>query len=143
MSGRVEAIWKKRARRGPMDPAQSVTVIEDRGIEGDANFGAARQVTVISKEIFDHIKETLPDAEPYMRRANVMVSGVSLEDSRDKVLTLGDVKIRLRGETRPCNRMDEQCMGLTAALDPHWGGGAHGSVIQGGELAVGDTVSLE
>ncbi len=143
MSGRVEAIWTKRARRGVMDPADSVTVVEDKGIEGDANFGATRQVTIIEKEIFDRVRDSLPEADPAMRRANVMVSGVRLEDSRDKVLTLGDVKIRIRGETRPCNRMDEQCMGLTDALDAHWGGGAHGSVIQGGELSVGDSATLD
>lgn len=143
MSGRVEALWTKRARKGVMDPAERVSVVEGQGIEGDANFGATRQVTIIEKEVFDHIRETLPDAEPYMRRANVMVSGVKLEKSRDKVLSVGGVKIKIRGETRPCDQMDAQCMGLTSALDPHWGGGAHGSVIQGGEIAVGDEASLD
>jgi MOSC domain-containing protein YiiM len=38
--------------------------------------------------------------------------------------------------------MDEQLPGLTGALDPDWNGGAHGVVIEGGEIAMGDTVTL-
>ena len=110
---------------------------------GDANFGATRQVTVIEKEVFDRIRSELPDSAPRMRRANIMVSGIRLEDSRDQVHTLGDVQIRVRGETRPCELMHEQCPGLRDALDLHWGGGAHGSLMQGGELEVGDVAPIE
>jgi hypothetical protein len=39
--------------------------------------------------------------------------------------------------------MDAQCPGLTAALDPGWGGGAHGIVLEGGDIRVGDVVFLE
>ena len=143
MSGKVEAIWTKRAHGGVMDSADQATLVEGEGLVGDANFGATRQVTVIEKEVFDRIEAELPDSGPVMRRANIMVSGIRLEDSRDQVLILGDVKIRIRGETRPCELMDEQCPGLRDALDLHWGGGVHGSVIQGGELRVGDTATIE
>ena len=143
MSGKVEAIWTKRAHGGVMDSADQATLVEGEGLVDDANFGATRQVTVIEKEVFDRIEAELPDSGPVMRRANIMVSGIRLEDSRDQVLTLGDVKIRIRGETRPCELMDEQCPGLRDTLDLHWGGGAHGSVIQGGELRVGDTATIE
>ena len=106
MSGRVEAIWTKRSKGGVMDAAQSVDALEGKGIEGDANFGATRQVSVIEKEVFDRIKDSLPDSDPAMRRANIMVSGIRLENARGHVLTMGRVKIRLRGETRPCELMD-------------------------------------
>lgn len=143
MSGKVEAIWTKRARGALMDTANQATLVEGKGLVGDANFGATRHVTVIEKEVFDRIRCELPDSAPTMRRANIMVSGIRLEDIRDQVLTLGDVKIRIRGETRPCELMDEQCPGLRDALDLHWGGGAHGYVTQGGELRVGDMATIE
>ena len=143
MNGKVEALWIKRAHRGVMDPADQVTLIEGKGIDTDANFGRSkRQVTVIEKEVFDRIREELPEVEPYMRRANVMVSGIRLENSRDQVLHLGDVRVRLHGETRPCERMDAQVPGLTAALDPKWGGGAYGVVLDDGTIRVGDGASL-
>ncbi|MEM7414456.1 MAG: MOSC domain-containing protein [Gemmatimonadota bacterium] len=143
MAGRVEALWTKRAHRQVMDPTERVSMTRGKGIETDANYGRAkRQVTVIEKEVFDRIRAELPDVEPYMRRANVMVSGIRLENSRDHVLTLGEVRIRLYGETRPCERMDAQVPGLTAALDPSWNGGAYGVVLNDGDVAVGDTASL-
>lgn len=144
MSGRVEALWRKRARRGPMDATDSLRLVKDRGIEDDANFGRSkRQVTVIEKEVFDRVAGALPDVEPYMRRANVMVSGVRLKESRGRVLRLGDVRIRLWGETRPCERMDAQVPGLTAALDLDWNGGVYGVVLDDGTIAVGDAARLE
>ncbi|MDH3270924.1 MAG: MOSC domain-containing protein [Gemmatimonadota bacterium] len=144
MSGRVEALWTKRARRGVMDAAQRLRLVEGKGIEGDANFGRSkRQVTVIEKEVFDRIAVGLPGVEPSMRRANVMVSGLGLKQSRGRVLRLGDVRIELFGETRPCERMDAQVQGLTSALDPDWNGGVYGVVLDDGEVAVGDEVRLE
>jgi len=143
MNGRVEAIWKKRSHRGVMDPVEQVNAVADRGLEGDANFGATRQVTVIEKEIFDKIKDTLPECEPGMRRANIMVSGIQLQNMKDHVLIVGEAHILLRGETRPCELMDEQCQGLLDALDPHWNGGVHGAVIKGGSIRVGDLATLK
>ena len=143
MSGRIEALWIKRAHRGVMDPAETVTLVENNGIATDANFGRSkRQVTVIEKEVFDRIRAELPAVEPSMRRANVMVSGVRLEGSRNRILTLGRVRIRLYGETRPCERMDAQVAGLTSALDPEWNGGVFGVVLDDGEISVGDTATL-
>jgi MOSC domain-containing protein YiiM len=140
---RLEAIWIKRMRRGPMAPAEHAKLVADAGIEGCANQGGKRQVTIIEREVFDGIRQSLPDAQPIMRRANFMVSGIRLENSRGKTLTVGDVRIELHGMTRPCERMDEQCPGLTAALGPHWNGGAYGVVLDDGEVRIGDMVSLE
>ena len=143
MAGKVEAIWRKRAVRGPMDPATEVSLVAGKGIEGDANFGRSRrQVTIIEREVFDEVRQSLPDAEPAMRRANFMVSGVRLEGSRDHVLTLGAVRVHIQGETQPCERMDAQCPGLTAALEPGWRGGAYGVVLDDDVVRVGDGVTL-
>lgn len=142
-TGRVEAIWLKRAHRGPMDPVQRARLVAGGGITDDANFGRSRrQVTLIEKEAFERIAERLPAADPAMRRANIMVSGLRLEGTRDRTLTLGGVRLHVRGETRPCDRMDAQCPGLTAALDPDWNGGVYAVVLDDGEIAVGDPAEL-
>ena len=141
--GRVEALWIKRARRGPMDPADSVEMIQGRGIRENADQGGWRQVTVIQREVFDQLRAELGDeVDPGMRRANVLVSGVSLEGSRGKILHLGPCRIEIRGETRPCERMDEALEGLRGALEPKWRGGAFGRVLDDGEVRVGDRVRL-
>ncbi len=53
--GQLEAIWIKRFKRGPMDPATEATMVEGRGIEGNANQGGKRQVTIISKEMWEKL----------------------------------------------------------------------------------------
>jgi len=142
--GRVEAIWVKRSFGGVMDPADEVDLVAGKGIVHDASFGRSRrQVTVIEKEVFDRVRRSLPEAEPAMRRANIMVSGVRLAESRNRVLRVGGVRLRLGGETTPCERMDEQCEGLRAALASDWGGGAHGVVLDDGLVRVGDEATLE
>jgi len=142
--GRVVGLWTKRARRGVMDARERVRLIAGRGIAEDANLGRGkRQVTVIQKEVFDAVTVDLPDADPRMRRANVMVSGVDLSQSRGRVLRLGNARIRIHGETRPCERMDAQVPGLTAALSGAWSGGAYGVVLDDGEIAVGDEARFE
>ena len=143
MTGRVEALWIKRAHRGVMDPVDDVRFVENGGIDNDANFGRSkRQVTIIEKEVFDAIADTLPGVDPAMRRANVMISGVQLNETRDQILTLGNVRIHIHGRTRPCERMDEQLPGLTKALVPEWYGGAYGVVLNDGEIKIGDEASL-
>lgn len=137
--GRVEAIWLKRAKRGPMDPVERATLVAGEGIEGDANRGRVRrQVTVIDRSAWERATAELGvDIDPSARRANVMVSGVELEESRGRVLRLGPCRVRIGGETTPCHRMDEAREGLQRALGPEWRGGVHGVVLDGGELAVG------
>jgi len=144
VSGKVEAIWIKRALRGPMDAVDAATLVEGEGIQDDVHQGRShRQVSVIEQEIFARLQESLPEAEPHMRRANFMVSGISLEGARNRVLRLGAARILLEGETRPCERMDEACPGLREALASGWGGGAHGVVLDGGVVPVGAPAELE
>ena len=140
-TGRLEAIWLKRARGGPMDP-QARAVLDAGGLVGNANRSYRRALTIIEREVFDRLRVELnPSVRPDMRRANLMVSGLPLEDTRDRILAIGPVQIRLGGETRPCELMDEEGFpGLRAALEPHWGGGAFGTVVIPGEISVGDPV---
>ena len=139
--GRLEAIWIKRFKRGPMDPAEEATMVEGRGIDGNANQGGKRQVTIISKEMWEKLMaEVGGDNDPASRRANLMVSGVDLTETRERVLAIGGVRVRINGETRPCERMDEAQHGLKGAMQVPWAGGAFGEVLDDGTISVGDSV---
>lgn len=143
-SGRLERIWIKRARRGPLDAVESARLVAREGIIGNADQGGRRQVTIIEREAWGRALEALGEpVDPSARRANLMVSGMELRETRDRVLRIGACRIRIRGETRPCDRMDEAAPGLREALGPEWRGGAYGVVLDDGEIRVGDSVTWE
>lgn len=143
MTGTLERIWVKRAHRGPMDPVDRVAVNPTDGIVGDANRGR-RQVTIIEREEWDRLmQETGGQADPSARRANLMVSGLPLRDSLHRVLRFGAVRIRILGETKPCERMEEAVPGLKDAMFDNWAGGAFGEVIAGGTVSRGAPVEWE
>jgi MOSC domain-containing protein YiiM len=139
--GRLEAIWLKRVRLGPMDPVPEAELRAGRGIAGNADFGGRRQVTILDAGEWDRRLSALgSELDPSFRRANLLVRGVDLTESRGRILAIGDCRIRIEGETKPCALMDEYLSGLRQALYERWGGGAWGAVMTGGRIALGDPV---
>ena len=141
-NGEILSIWVKRARRGPMDAVSQAELVAGRGVRDSADQGGKRQITVISEEAWRNAQQQLGvEVDPSARRANVLVRGIDLQNSSGKRLRLGECVIRLYGETRPCNVMDEAQPGLRAALAPDWRGGAFGEILNGGTIRIGDPVS--
>ena len=142
--GRLEAIWLKRSRGGPMDSVHEVVAVGGRGLKGGADFDQKRHVSLIEKEVFEGLEEELDaEVDPAKRRANFLVEGIQLRDTPGRTLIIGDLRIRIRGETKPCRIMDEAQEGLRTALESQWRGGVHGSVLNDAVVRIGDKVHWE
>jgi MOSC domain-containing protein YiiM len=143
MTGEIVSIWIKRAHRGVMDGVDNALAVAGRGLVGNADQGGKRQVTIIDEAAWrDAAAEAGAEVDPSKRRANVMVRGIALAESRERLLRLGGCVIRIRGETCPCERMEEAQPGLRQALRTAWRGGVFGEIIEGGPLRVGDPAEL-
>src|SRR5258705_5966013 len=140
----LRQIWIKRSLRGTMDPAARATLVAGRGIAGNSDRSRRRQVTLIDLERWHELMDRLGgDLDTSARRANLVLDSLDLFDARGKTLRIGGTRLRILGETRPCERMDEALPGFQAAIRERWGGGAYAEVIEGGDISVGDEVEWE
>jgi MOSC domain-containing protein YiiM len=124
-----------------MDPVGAALAVPGKGLAGSVGRSSRRQITILERESWTRCVESLGgDADPKGRRANVLVSGISLANTRGRVLRIGNVRIVIGGETTPCERMDEVLPGLRSALKPNWNAGVFGQILDEGTIAVGDSV---
>ncbi|MEM7048999.1 MAG: MOSC domain-containing protein [Acidobacteriota bacterium] len=142
--GVLAKIWIKRAKLGPMDEQPTARLVAGRGLADNADQGGRRQVTLLDDAAWQRaIDELGVEVDPRARRANLLIRGLTLAGPRFRVLRIGDCRLRVLGETRPCERMDEASPGLRAALSPEWRGGVFAEVLDDGEIRLGDAVRWE
>ncbi|MEQ8762779.1 MAG: sulfurase [Planctomycetota bacterium] len=139
--GRIEQVWIKTASRGPMLARKEAQIEAGAGLTEDAESKGSRPITLIEAGRWSRAEQLLGrSVDPVQRRANVLVSGIDLNESRGKVLKLGAVRVEIGGETAPCRLLDDAEPGLSEALREDWGGGAWGRALDAGDIAVGDSV---
>ena len=135
----VVSIFLKRRHGAAMESVSSAELVAGRGIAGNADQGGRRQITIIDEAAWrDAAAELGVNVDPSLRRANVLLRGIDLRNSRGRLLRIGTCRIRIFGETRPCQLMDEGHAGLRNALRPHWRAGVFGEILEGGTIRPGD-----
>ena len=142
--GQLLKIWIKSRRREPMDEHDRANLKAGQGLEGNADSGGRRQVTLLEIEQWSEtMKELGASLDPSQRRANLLVTGIQLHDSTDRILRVGPCRLRIGGETTPCRHLEEAAPGLRQSMQRDWRGGVYAEVLDDGEIAVGDPVSWE
>lgn len=113
------------------------------GLDGDHARPGKRALTLIQAEHLPLIAGFLGAAEvsPATLRRNVAVAGINLLALRHRRVRLGRAVIEITGLCAPCSRMEEALgTGGYNAMRGH--GGVTATVLQPGEIALGDTVEM-
>ena len=142
--GTLQGIWIKEVRGAPMTAVDEAKALADQGFDGGVREFSTRQVTVLAAEAWADAEATVGmSVDPALRRANLLVAGVDLAGTIGRVLRIGDLRLEITGETKPCYQMDDAVDGLRAALEPDWRGGAHGVVLGDATVRMGDPVGWD
>ena len=150
-TGTLRGIARHAFPRAPMEVLDHVHVTREGGLAGDFR-GAIRpggkdrrQVSMIAADKWLAVIEELGTVVEWQeRRANLLLDGIELPQRAGAVIRIGaDVRLEITCECDPCSRMDAIVPGLKAVLMPDWRGGALARVLDGGNIRVGDLVSIE
>jgi MOSC domain-containing protein YiiM len=144
MNGEVLGIARRSKPREPMETPNEVLVTIEAGVQGDCHGSEPdRQVTVISADSWRDACRDLEMEVPWTkRRANLLLGGIDLRETKGALISIGDVQLEVVCENPPCRVKDIQQDGLRKALRPGWRAGVSWRVLTGGKLRVGDSVRL-
>ncbi len=127
----------------PMREAREAVVLPGRGLEVENRKSGRREVTLLSAESWADVCREVGVSLPwYARRANLLIAGMDLSTTIGRIIRVGAIEVRIHGESKPCNVMEAQQVGLRDALKPHCCGGVFGEVLAGGTIRVGDRVEV-
>ena len=135
----IAGVWTSPGRKsGRMDGHERVRALADHGLEGCAHArpGGKRQVLFASREHLEAV-----GVEPGRIRENFTVDGVDVQEwPVGQLVRVGSALFEVTMVCDPCERMDAIRPGLRRELEDRRGMLAR--VLEGGEVAVGDTLEL-
>lgn len=151
MSGRVLDIYYTSDKGAPMIYAASIEAITGRGLAGDryergagtySHYPGNHDVTLFEIEAtWDFERFSGVTLHPAQTRRNIITEGISLAKLIDVEFMIGPVRMRGLRPCPPCLYLS-QMLNLPVLLRglAH-SGGIYASVIQGGLLTIGDSIS--
>jgi MOSC domain-containing protein YiiM len=141
--GQVAGIAVRTGPGAAMRELKEATACAGGGLSGDNPSSPRRGVTLLCAPQWRQVNTELGTSLPWhTRRANLLVDCPTLEPLIGLTVAIGQVKIRIEGETKPCSVMDAAHAGLMTALKINCRGGVHGRIITDGVMRVGDPLVL-
>ncbi|MBU1376285.1 MAG: MOSC domain-containing protein [Alphaproteobacteria bacterium] len=141
--GRLISIGLRPARREPVRPVETATLVAGRGLTGDrySRKDGNRQVTLIEAESLAAIAGYLDRAvSPEDLRRNLVTQGINLLALKGHRFRIGDAVLETSGECHPCSRMEE-ILGTGGYNAVRGRGGITARVLEGGVVRAGDAVA--
>jgi MOSC domain-containing protein YiiM len=147
----IAGIARHREPLGPVETLDRAELVEGQGVAGDfrgtRKAGSQGQNGVVLIDARDWAAATAEcgaDVPWSERRGNLLVDGLDIPQVAGTRLRIGQsVLVEISQECAPCERMEALHPGLRAALTPDWRAGARARVVQGGRVAVGDSIVVE
>ncbi len=142
--GKLLGIARKAESGAIMEILDTADVTVERGLEGDYRGKLRRrQISILSKEDWETAcGEHGQDLPWTTRRANLLVEGLALKETKGAKIKIGAAVLEVYCETDPCEVMDTASDGLKKALEPDWRGGVCCRVIEAGRISLDDEVTL-
>ena len=120
-----------------MEAVSTVTAVSGEGILGDASYGKrGRQVLLIDLETLDEFELNPGDVKENLTLVDFELAQLSSHDQ----LQVGEVLLAVTGPCEPCWQLEELRPGLSSEIVGRRG--VLATVVRGGELKVGDSISL-
>ena len=143
--GQVRWLGLRPAAKSPMEIVETMEIDIANSVVGDhfsGKAGSKRQVTLIQAEHLDAVSAILEkEVLPEQLRRNIVVSGINLLSLKEQNFQIGGVVLRGTGNCQPCSRMEKNLgPGGYNAMRGH--GGITASVIESGEISLGDSINL-
>ena len=145
-NGKLEWIGVRPAGQDSIVVLSSVKALANYGLEGDKSSrkqGGKRQVTITCVENIAYLKAytTRPELGPGDFRRNLLVSGLNLNNLKDKKFYIGDVLFEGTGDCAPCKKMNKILdKGTFRSMDGK--GGITATILLSGTISLGDKVKL-
>ena len=144
--GKVEWIGIREIKKEDLSVIQSIKVNKGTGLVGDhfkGSFSGKREVTLIQQEHLNTISSILvrKRINPNLTRRKIVVSGINLLSLKQYQFRIGGVILETTGICDPCSRMEENLgVGGYNAMRGH--GGITATIVEEGEIKLGDTIEL-
>ena len=140
--GEVKAVCISTRKGTPKKPVDSITVIQDFGIEGDAHAGKwHRQVSLLSYEAIEDFKKKGIDIRDGAFGENIVVSGYDLKNYKPgTVIRIGDVVLELTQIGKECHSHCAIYKTVGDCIMPREG--VFAAVRNGGVIKPGDKVEI-
>ena len=145
-NGKLEWIGVRPVDRHSIVVLSSVKALANYGLEGDKSSckqGGKRQVTITCVENIAYLQvyTTRSELGPSDFRRNLLVSGLNLNNLKDKKFYIGDVLFKGTGDCTPCKKMNKVFdKGTFRSMNGK--GGITATILIGGTISLGDKVKL-